>query len=935
MSDINYYEALKVGALLHDIGKWYKLVNKDIKGHHDDYGVRFINYCEKTLKIFKIYGINEKELEIIKFLIKNHHKDDIEDLEIDMDKEIVKHLLNILKISDILSNGELIKPIDEKTTTSKYIHLASIFENIHQNWENRTLKNYYDCKKYNLRPLAINKDTIFPKDIETPKGKSNDEIIEYVEKYVKNNENLKIDKNDENFDNFEKLLLFVQKYTWCVPSTYSRVKDTKRIPDVSLYDHLKTTCAIACCLYKQYPENGKEIEGILKELNEITKEIKKIHDEYERKMKNCKNDEKKKLEKELKEKIWNEVTQKYLKKSLGNVEFSLIHGDISGIQDFVFNIVSKGAAKSLKGRSFYLDFLTELCARYIAKELGLPIANILFYGGGHFYILSYKVSGEKLDDFEKEINKILFDKFGIDLYVAIGKVDLRPIDFLIDCMYESENEKVGIPYKWRKCAEETSKKKMKKFYHMWEKLFTPQGYGDENKKCQICKKEANKLIRYNTIDICEECASFIDITNFLKKFGKEEKIDYNHEIECISVNDSVNEDNIEEKHKECKFKNLSVFREFFGLLYKLDDNELSEYYLPDENGDLAIPYKIWSIAFPSDGERIKDFDELAEQAKNRTGTNKIAVLKMDVDNLGKIITRGLGDYATISRLSTLSSMLTLFFTGYIPYLIKTGEAETVFEENGERAKYKDNIYLVYSGGDDTLIVGAWDAVWDLAKRIRKDFEEFVCHNPDITLSAGIVIVNPKFEFKKAVELADDELETGKSYTIVEDFIEKNALTIFNCPMNWNLEVIYSDSFWEKLMEKYNHSEKFKKLIDENKMKKLKELSNEFNEDELERKFYEVVENTKKRRILHISQIVADRLSRIIQNSDEGLILNLPYYWRLLYYIHRNYGDDIKYVKFLEDYAKKKIINSLFTSQIKLDYNDLKVSAKIVELKTRK
>lgn len=925
MSDINYYEALKVGALLHDIGKWYKLVNKDIKGHHDDYGVRFINYCEKTLKIFKIYGINEKELEIIKFLIKNHHKDDIEDLEIDMDKEIVKHLLNILKISDILSNGELIKPIDEKTTTSKYIHLASIFENIHQNWENRTLKNYYDCKKYNLRPLAINKDTIFPKDIETPKGKSNDEIIEYVEKYVKNNENLKIDKNDENFDNFEKLLLlFVQKYTWCVPSTYSRVKDTKRIPDVSLYDHLKTTCAIACCLYKQYPENGKEIEGILKELNEITKEIKKIHDEYERKMKNCKNDEKKKLEKELKEKIWNEVTQKYLKKSLGNVEFSLIHGDISGIQDFVFNIVSKGAAKSLKGRSFYLDFLTELCARYIAKELGLPIANILFYGGGHFYILSYKVSGEKLDDFEKEINKILFDKFGIDLYVAIGKVDLRPIDFLIDCMYESENEKVGIPYKWRKCAEETSKKKMKKFYHMWEKLFTPQGYGDENKKCQICGKEANKLIRYNTIDICEECASFIDITNFLKKFGKEEKIDYNHEIECISVNDSVNEDNIEEKHKECKFKNLSVFREFFGLLYKLDDNELSEYYLPDENGKLKIPYKIWSIAFPLDGERIKDFDELAEQAKNRTGTNKIAVLKMDVDNLGKIITRGLGKYATISRLSTLSSMLTLFFTGYIPYLIKTGEAETVFEENGERAKYKDNIYLVYSGGDDTLIVGAWDAVWDLAKRIRKDFEEFVCHNPDITLSAGIVIVNPKFEFKKVVELADDELDRAKDNVeiikIGEKPEEKNSVCIFNSPLNWK------------------------------KVGCCKEKVDEFDETSLENHFLNAIKSLGRRRILHISQIVATKLNEVIEKDDKDILnINLPYYWRIKYYLYRNFkdGEDIKKeVKFLEKYVDRNIRRAIKyyltrenekddNKKPKITFNDLRISAKIIELKTRK
>lgn len=43
------------------------------------------------------------------------------------------------------------------------------------------------------------------------------------------------------------LLAILRKFTWAIPS------DTRRniIPDVSLYDHLKTTAAITACLMRR------------------------------------------------------------------------------------------------------------------------------------------------------------------------------------------------------------------------------------------------------------------------------------------------------------------------------------------------------------------------------------------------------------------------------------------------------------------------------------------------------------------------------------------------------------------------------------------------------------------------------------------------------------------------------------------------------------
>ena len=92
------YEALKVGALLHDIGKWYKLVKNDEDGRHIKYGVKFIEDYKKSFE--------NKNIEVIKKLIKHHHDyEKIETLNID---DETKYLLKILIISDILSNGELI-----------------------------------------------------------------------------------------------------------------------------------------------------------------------------------------------------------------------------------------------------------------------------------------------------------------------------------------------------------------------------------------------------------------------------------------------------------------------------------------------------------------------------------------------------------------------------------------------------------------------------------------------------------------------------------------------------------------------------------------------------------------------------------------------------------------------------------------------------------
>ena len=65
-----------------------------------------------------------------------------------------------------------------------------------------------------------------------------------------------------------------------------------------------------------------------------------------------------------------------------------IKGDLSGIQPFIFDVVSRGAAKSLKARSFRVQGIAELAIEYLATQLQLSPANIIFNGGGNFYLLA-------------------------------------------------------------------------------------------------------------------------------------------------------------------------------------------------------------------------------------------------------------------------------------------------------------------------------------------------------------------------------------------------------------------------------------------------------------------------------------------------------------------------------------------------------------------
>jgi len=167
----------------------------------------------------------------------------------------------------------------------------------------------------------------------------------------------------------------------------------------------------------------------------------------------------------------------------------------------------------------------------------------------------------------------------------------------------------------------------------------------------------------------------------------------------------------------------------------------------------------------------KTFSHIAIKARHRNehdkclGVEALGVLKADVDNLGMLFSCGLPDKKfTLSRLATVSRQLNNFFVLYLPHLLATSE------------EFYDT-YTVFAGGDDLFLIGPWNRMADLAEHLRKRFAEYVCHNPEITFSAGVTVHKPHTPVDKMADAAEEALAEAKR-------TGRNRITMFGETVTW-------------------------------------------------------------------------------------------------------------------------------------------------------
>lgn len=183
------------------------------------------------------------------------------------------------------------------------------------------------------------------------------------------------------------------------------------------------------------------------------------------------------------------------------------------------------------------------------------------------------------------------------------------------------------------------------------------------------------------------------------------------------------------------------------------------------------------------GTHTMELEELAKLAggdKQASGIDRLGVMRADVDNLGAAFMAGFPEqYATLGRSAALSRQLSLFFKRYINNLCG-GEINGINEDEYHKFAIfavqphkQRNVHIIYSGGDDMFIVGAWDDLLELSVDIREAFRRFT--NNKLSFSAGIGIFDSKCPISEMAR------GTGLLESTAKDNPGKDSIAMFGIP----------------------------------------------------------------------------------------------------------------------------------------------------------
>ena len=492
------------------------------------------------------------------------------------------------------------------------------------------------------------------------------------------------------------LINILESCTSYIPSSSA----TDEIADISLFDHSKITAAAALCI-KQYLEGESNLKKIL-----------------------------------FDEEMLFRTRKAFLMYSL----------DISGIQNFIYTISSSGALKSLRSRSFYLEFILENIIDEILHELSLSRCNLIYSGGGHCYILlpNTEYTKNKLKEIEKSVNDWFLDNFDISLYIAGAYVECSANDFIND----SDSDSFSDIY--RELSKSISLKKSSR-YKASDLLRLNGRKKSDERECSICRR----IGKLDEEGHCNICGSLI---NFSKPIQNDKFF--------IVMRSSWKDETSNHKYLPLPFNKIliSASEEAYAEFLMKSDDYVRIYVKNDVyTGDLLATH-IWVGDYSSN-----NLDEYASLAQ---GIERIGVVRADVDNLGASFAGGFEKkYSTLSRLATLSRTLSIFFKYYINSVFRTKKTDCfgVKTSNQESSR---KLSIVYSGGDDVFLVGTWNDVLNGFIDLRDAFLKF--SQGTLSISGGIGLYPDKFPINIMAK------ETERLVDCSKNLSDKDGITLFEC-----------------------------------------------------------------------------------------------------------------------------------------------------------
>ncbi|NTW63094.1 MAG: type III-A CRISPR-associated protein Cas10/Csm1 [Chlorobiaceae bacterium] len=468
---------------------------------------------------------------------------------------------------------------------------------------------------------------------------------------------------------------------------------------------------------------------------------------------------------------------------VGQEKCVLVACDFSGIQDTVYTITSKGALKTLRARSFMLELL---CEHLIYEILHIAHSDrhaVIYSGGGGFSLLLPNLEKlpdsdggitEKINEYRETINKWALKEFEGRLFIAL---DAKPFD------KEKLRDQASFQEIRQSQADALDRLKRRKFSDHLETLFNPSmpEQVTVKKECQITHRddltddemfdlnEPNRCVSMASVDadkrdsddylwVSESCYhqfklgdKLVGATGIFRYTTAIDRSKNPGTLVLPSASGGMVSYTVEEvadatPETQWSINSWDGQRLFLYANYVRKHGELSAYARQEEKEQLLEEGR-QSV----NSEDTASFEGLASSS---CGADLIGALRMDVDNLGKLFS----SISNIAQLSARSRMLNLFFKLHLNHicanrsfdLLKKNKAE--HEEWGKPGR---NVSIIYAGGDDLFIVGAWDETVELAFDIQKEFECFTAALPKGAngISGGLTLHQPKFPLYQMARLS--------------------------------------------------------------------------------------------------------------------------------------------------------------------------------------
>lgn len=543
-------------------------------------------------------------------------------------------------------------------------------------------------------------------------------------------------------------------YTHAVPS--ATAFGTR--PDVSLYDHSKATAALAVALWRYHLRHPCDEDEAVRKMADRTD--------------------------------WD------------TAKFLLIQGDFFGIQDFIFaegRQTNRQAAKLLRGRSFYVSLLMELAALKILEALALPSTSQIINAAGKFLIVAENSpeTEERLKRVREELNQwFLENTYGV---AGIGLVwrAAGSNDFLKG-KPSGKQSASGFAGLMEKLFRDLEVAKLQQFSLCGQA--SPVLPGEFSKPCQwqgnlpvdgkedgescalsrdqikigehltrkdwrilVLKAEDGAAIRTDNLALCE-----LPVFGYRIAFtGDEQQSGRFAELVSNGVLRRCWDYSLPENMHDVLWqgyarRNINGYVPRFG---EKDVQEEGKYAGAADEADAVLP----------EGGGIKPFGHIACEDRQQLADGKwagqvaLTTLKGDVDNLGNIFRRGLNNpernqHYSFARMAALSRQMNSFFAVWLPARCEEAYANT---------------YTVFAGGDDFFMIGPWRSTQKLAGEIAARFRAYTAENPEIHLSAGMVMTKPGYPVHALAEAAEEALSEAKRHD------GKNAAHLFKETVSWH------------------------------------------------------------------------------------------------------------------------------------------------------